>query len=132
MTKESIGTRLAIALRKKYRTPAEALEALGMDPALLVMDTATDDALAKALTFLAEKLDADDLAEVKRLLIGKTVEGSDYPEKNEARKGEAKDGEHQPAMLPRPGAIKMVAQDAKPRETWEARFPMAARIRVMN
>src|ERR1700722_13005364 len=122
MTKESIGTKLAIALRKKYHSAEEAMKALGMDPALLVMDTATDDALAKAFAFLAEKLDADDLAEVKRLLVGKTAEGSDYPQTNEKREGEAKDGEGRTTVLPRPGG-KMAAMDSKPRESYETRFP---------
>ena len=124
MSKKTI-TRLAMALKKKFRTPEDALRALEMDPALLAQDTATEDAVTNALAFLSEKLDSDDLAEVKRLLIGRTVEGSDYPQKSEESKGEAKD-----TVLPRPGG-KMVAQDAKPLASFRERWPEVARIKVM-
>jgi hypothetical protein len=133
MPKETIGTRLAIALKRKYPTPEAALAALGMDPVLLVQDhDISEDNLAKAFAFLNDKLEPDELEEVKRLLMGRTAEGSQYPqEEAEKTKEERQTAKDRVTTLPRPGG-KMAAMDSKPRESYETRFPGAARIRVMN
>ena len=72
-----------------------------------------DDTMEKAMAFLKERLEPEEMTKLKVILKGEKAE-------------EAEDDE--PTELPKPGG-KLVASDARPK-SYSERWPTAARIRV--
>jgi hypothetical protein len=127
-------TRLGDALRRKFRTPQDALRALGLDPATLAMDARRpsrdaegdpDDAFAATKAFLKAKLSPEDYQGACELLDnwqpGAEDEPADLPS----------------GGMPRPGGTttptRPSAMDARYQGSgaFFSRFPHAARLSVL-
>lgn len=107
--------KLLTALRAKFKTPAQALKALGLDEAALKKEpNGYDDDLMKALVAIADALDRGDV-ESARYQIGSLLSGR--PEEDPA------EDDDQPSKFegrPQRGAQAM--------DSFNKRFPNAARV----
>jgi hypothetical protein len=161
MTPEPKPSKLALALRKKFRTPREAPLVLGLDPILLAQDKkgardedngaqreqdrrARSEREAEENHEAAEETHSDKLVRILKFLDGKLspddynkVAGmvDDNPTGNFDPQAEREDSEREAkdsrTRLPRPGGRMGTASDSASRDDYGRRFPHAAKIQVI-